>query len=152
MRKICCFAGHREIYCEENLFDKSKEVAEKLIVEEKVNEFWFGNYGYFDAMSASAVRELKGVYHDIEINLIIPYVTAEINEYKEVYYKKYDNILIAEIPEKTPRQFKILKCNQYMVKNSDFLICYVKNSWGGAYKNLEYAKKQNIKIINLADN
>lgn len=95
MRKICCFAGHREIYCEENLFDKSKEVAEKLIVEEKVNEFWFGNYGYFDAMWASAVRELKGVYHDIPALLIEKFVLYRIREIltSDMYKERFEEQL-----------------------------------------------------------
>jgi len=37
-----------------------------------------------------------------------------------------------------------------MVNESDFLICYVKNSWGGAAKTLEYAKQKKKNIYNLA--
>ena len=38
-----------------------------------------------------------------------------------------------------------------MVNNSDFIICYVQYSWGGASKTLEYVqKKKHIKIFNLA--
>jgi hypothetical protein len=39
-----------------------------------------------------------------------------------------------------------------MVKNSQVLVCYVKHSWGGAAKTLEFAqKRKNIKIINIAE-
>ena len=86
------------------------------------------------------------------MNLVIPYLTSEINEYKELYYKDYDNILVADIPEKTPKKLQIIKGNQYMVKNSQVLVCYVKHSWGGAAKTLEFAqKRKNIKIINIAE-
>lgn len=57
---------------------------------------------------------------------------------------------LLRIPEKTQKKLKIIKANQYMVNESDFLICYVKNSWGGAAKTLEYAKQKKKNIYNLA--
>lgn len=57
------------------------------------------------------------------------------------------SFLIVTIPAK----FRILKCNQYMIDYSDFLITYVDHSFGGAAKTLEYAKKKEfIKIFNLS--
>ncbi len=54
------------------------------------------------------------------------------------------------MPENTPKKVQILKCNEYMVKTCDFMICYVQYSWGGAAKMLEYAKKKNhIQIFNI---
>ncbi len=151
MNKICCFAGHSEIYHTDDIYDNLIKLIEKLVVEEKVSEFWVGNYGNFDRLSAKAVRSLKEKYPHIQLNLIIPYLTSNINENKEVYYEKCDHILMADLPEKTPKRFQILKCNEYMVDNSDFIICCVKFSWGGAAKTLEYAqKKKHIKIFNLA--
>lgn len=142
MRKICCFAGHRDIYNTEELSKRLTVLIEKLIIEENVTEFWVGHYGRFDAISSEAVKSIKNKYPDIELNLVIPYLTKVINEYREEYYAKYDNILIADIPEKTPKNLQILKCNEYMVKKSDFIICYIMYSWGGAAKTVEYAKKK----------
>ena len=40
-----------------------------------------------------------------------------------------------------------------MVNKSDYIICYVEHSWGGAAKTYEYARRQkHIQIINIADN
>jgi len=153
MSKRCCFAGHSKIYYTDEIYDNLVNHIEKLIIEENVLEFWVGNYGNFDGLSAKAVRCLKEKYADIQLNLVIPYLTSDINEYKELYYEKYENILMADMPERTPKKFQILKCNEYMVKKSDFIICYVQCSWGGASKTLEYAqKKKHIKIFNLAQN
>lgn len=148
MTRRCCFAGHREIYNSEKLYEKLKSTIEKLITEENVTEFWVGNYGTFDSLCKAAVKELKEKY-ELTLCLVIPYLTEEIEKYKEYYYKNYDVILMADIPLNTPHKFRILKCNQYMVKNSDFLICFVEFSFGGAAKTLEYAKKRNINIINI---
>ena len=144
----CCFAGHHDVYGE-NIFDRIKEVAENLIVNYGVNEFWVGNYGGFDGWSASAIRELKMKYSHIELDLVIPYLTEKINENKEQYYKNYDNIIVAEIQANTPKRFHIIKANEFMVDNADFLICYVERSWGGALRTYEYAKRKNKKIYNL---
>ena len=60
--------------------------------------------------------------------------------------------MIADIPENTPKKLQIIKSNQYMIKSANFLICFVKHSWGGSAMTLEYAKKsEKIKIINLAE-
>lgn len=151
MRKICCFAGHSRLY-DEGIYEKLVSVIENLIVIENINEFWVGNYGAFDKLCAKAVRYLQNRYSNIRLNLVLPYLTAEINEYKAQYYKEYDNILIADIPEKTPRGLKIIKSNHYMVQKSTVIVCYVKHRFGGAAKTLEYAeKKGNIKIVNLGN-
>jgi len=149
MNKKCCFAGHRELSDTDEIYNKLLTCIEKLIVEENVSEFWVGNYGHFDSLSAKAVREAKQKRPDVQLNLVIPYLTANINEYREIYYKNYDNILMADIPENTPKRFYISKCNEYMVQKSDFIICYVKYNWGGANKTLKYAQKKKIKIFNI---
>ena len=113
MSKRCCFAGHSKIYHTDDIYDNLVNLIEKLIIEEDVSEFWVGNYGNFDGLSAKAVRNLKEKYPDIQLNLVIPYLTSNINEYKELYYEKYDNILMADLPDQTPKKFQILKWNRY---------------------------------------
>ena len=149
MNKICCFAGHND-FLPEQIGDKIYSVAENLIINHGVTEFFVGNYGNFDMLCAKTINQLKKIYPFIKLTLVIPYLTEKINGNKDFYYKTYDDIVIAEIPENTPYKFKILKCNEYMVSHSDFLICYVIRGWGGAVKTLEYALKQKkIKVINL---
>ncbi len=148
--KRCCFAGHSDV-CDNNLAEKIKTTAEYLIVNHNVKEFWVGNYGNFDGTVACVIRELKKVYMDIKLYLIIPYLTKNINEYREFYFKNYDNILIADIPENTPKRFYITKANEYMVNNSHFLICYIQRSWGGASTTYKYSKRRKLKIFNIAE-
>ena len=151
MSKICCFAGHRDID-DKSVKEKIKEKLITLIEKENFKKFRVGNYGDFDGYAASVVRELKQAYSDITLELVIPYVTKEINYYKELYYKNYDHILMADIPVSTPARYKIIKANQYMIDNSAYLLCYVRHSWGGAARTLEYARRKNqIKIFNLAE-
>ncbi len=148
--KRCCFAGHSDIW-DSSLAEKIKSIAEDLIVNHYVREFWVGNYGKFDGFAASVIRELQRTYSNVKLDLVIPYLTKSINEYKELYYKKCDNILIADIPENTPKRFHITKANEYMVNNSDFLICYIQRSWGGAITTYKYAKRKKLQIFNIAE-
>ena len=150
MSKICCFAGHSELYGEDGLYEKLLSVTEELILTEGITVFWAGNYGDFDRLCAKAVKALKEKYPEIKLELVVPYVTADIREYPDQYKCIYDNILIAEIPEKTPKRLGIIKANQYMVKKSCVLVCFVKRQFGGAAKTLEFAQKNSgMKIINL---
>lgn len=148
MNNRCCFAGHSKLY-DSAIIDCVVDVARSLITEYGVTDFWVGNYGSFDAYAASAIRRLKKEYPQITLSLVIPYLTQGINEYREDYYKNYDSIIMADIPESTPRNLKIIKANEFMVNESDFLICYVSHGWGGAAKTLKYAEHKKLQIRNL---
>lgn len=70
MIKKICFIGHRHIY-------NYKEIREKLykIVEEEIKKgckfFTMGTHGEFDEMVLSVCRELRKVYTNIEIEVVI---------------------------------------------------------------------------------
>lgn len=152
MKKICCFTGHSNIGDNSDLLIKVYSKCEELVKNKEVGIFWIGNYGHFDSLATNAVRKLKEKYTSIELDLILPYVTNSITQHKEMYYRDYDSLIIADIPQNTPIKYRILKCNQYMVNCSDFLIAYVNYSFGGAIKTLKYAqKKKNIEIFNLGN-
>lgn len=143
--KICCFAGHSEIYDNE-IKQKISKAASYLIETKGVNSFLVGNYGQFDNYALESLAKLKETYQNIEINIVIPYLTN--NTYN---LKKCDNVVIANIPENTPRRLQIIKANEYMVNKSEYLICYVKYSWGGASMTYNYAKSKKKTIYNLAE-
>ena len=150
MGKICCFAGHGKIYNYNEIRAKLEECIEKIIVTENISEFLVGNYGDFDRMAAGTVKKLKEKYPCIKLTLVIPYLTSAINNNKDYYNKNFDDILVAEIPESTPKRLGILKCNEFIVNKSDILIYHIEHSWGGAYKTLMYARKQeNLKIVKV---
>lgn len=61
----CCFVGHKMTDVTEELAKKTREIVEKLIVEEKVNIFLFHCKGKFDVLCFKIVTELKEKYSDI---------------------------------------------------------------------------------------
>ena len=148
--KRCCFAGHNETYGDE-VKEKIKEIAIKLIEEKGVVEFWVGNYGGFDRCAALAIREVKEMLEQVKLVLVLPYLTKVVSDYKEEYYEKYDEIVIADISEKTPARLKIIEANEYMVDNCEYMICNVEHSWGGAARTMEYAKRKGKVVLNFGN-
>ena len=98
-----------------------------------------GNYGDFDRLCASVLRGMKQEFPQIKILLTVPYLTKSVQQKAN----DFDEIIIPEFPESTPRNLKIIKCNEFMVDNSRVLICYVTCDFGGAVKTLEYAESKN---------
>ncbi len=148
--RICCFAGHGQLSYGEDVYEKLIEVLKRLVTDENVTEFFVGNYGSFDSLCAKAVRHIKEEFPHINLTLVIPYLTKEIENNKDYFNSAFDSILVADMPENTPKAIKILKCNEYMVRKSEFVVAYVKYSFGGAYKAIEFAQRKGKKEINIA--
>lgn len=147
--KTCTFAGHAQIYEQEEIEKRLKKEIENLIENESVTNFYNGCKGSFDFLCADCVFELKKEYPFIKSYWVQAYMPKENDEYIKYIAEKFDQFFYPNL-EKIPPHFAILKRNEWMIKNSDFLIAYVKYNRGGAFKTLEFAeKKKNIKIINI---
>lgn len=148
MKKVCCFAGHSDTYETKEIFSSLLSKAENLIINENVSEFRVGNYGNFDKLSAKAIRKLKEK-HPIKLILVVPYLSTEIIKNKEYYEKSFDEILVAPLPLNTPKKLGIIKCNEYIVDTSHFLIYYVLTHTTGADRTLSYAKRKKRITISI---
>ena len=151
MNKICTFAGHADGPYGKYMYKKMISCIEQLICEKNISEFWVGGYGSFDTLSILTVSELKKRYPHIRLCNVIPYMTSFVIRHKAEYEEMFDEIIIPDICEKTPKCAYIPLCNQYMVDKSDVLICFVKVERGGAFNTFRYAQKKSKEIINLAD-
>lgn len=136
------FIGHNECY------DISAKQLERTIIEcidKGVTVFLNGGQGGFDRMSAVTVHKLKKIYPNIKNVLVIPYLNFKIfND------KIFDEIIYPDGFEKYYFKAAIIEKNKYMVDKSQFAICYINHSWGGAYKTYEYALKKQLIICNLS--
>ena len=63
--KTCSFFGHRDTPQTEELKQKVRETVERLIVEEGVDTFLFGNWSKFDELCHMVVTELQKKYSHI---------------------------------------------------------------------------------------
>ena len=135
--KSCFFIGHRE--ADERLLPRLELTIERLIAEESVRYFYVGGYGGFDRIAAAAVKHAKQKYPDITLMLVLPYHPAE----KSVPTPNgFDGTYHPEGLENTPRRYAIVRTNQIMVDDSDWLVCYVRHGASNSRNLLEYAQRR----------
>ena len=140
--KTCCFFGHREVT--HNIKDKLKAIIERLITEDGVTEFYVGNQGQFDSMVYSVLKELKAKYPQIRYTVVLAYMPDE--HIKELYG---EDTLFPDGLESVPKKFAISKRNDWMIRQSGVVVCYVHKITGGAAKFREKAEKKGLRIINV---
>ena len=148
---VCTFAGHREVY-QANIADKLDEAISRIIKNDDCFRFLVGGMGDFDGMCSSAVRRAKRKYPNkqISLELILPYLTQELNENKSYYEISYDDVVVPIELAGVHYKSAITKRNRWMVDKSDWMIAFVYRDFGGAYTSLRYAEKKGLQIINLA--
>lgn len=126
-----------------------KELIEQAIIcaiNMGIRVFLNGGQGHFDVTCASVLRQIKKRYPSVKSYLIIPYHNFHI----------FNNALFDEIiypfEEQQDTYFfykrAISERNKVMVEWSSVAISYVHRD-GGAGKTLDYAKRKNLKIIDL---
>lgn len=138
---IVTFCGHSTVEQKKAVEEWLYDIVEGLILQGYF-EFYLGGYGDFDIMASLVVTKLKEKYPQVERTLVIPYLDREIDEkfYDNSYYPSLENV---------PKKFAIIKRNEVMVDEADVVIACVINSWGGAVKTLNYARKKQKKIYNF---
>lgn len=148
---VCTFAGHREVY-QANISEMLDEAISKIINTDDSFRFLVGGMGEFDGMCSSAVRRAKRKYPNKEIRLeiVLPYLTHELNENKLYYETSFDDVVIPIELAGVHYKSAITKRNRWMVEQSDWLIAFVYRDFGGAYTTLRHAEKKGLQIINLA--
>ena len=143
----CFFIGHRN--APETLRPLLDDVIERHISEYGVTEFVAGHYGRFDYMAAGAVRRAKERHPDVMLTLLLPYYPFDhdTSDYDRTYYP--------EGMETVPKPFSIVRANEYMIKASDYLICYdaglIGNTGKLVKKALRRQKKGEMHVENLAE-
>lgn len=136
--------GHRDT--PEDIEPILRQILIELIEREQVLLFYVGLEGRFDGIVIKILRELSKTYTDIKYYVVLAYMPKNRDE--DLFIKKYSTIYPDGL-EKTPLKFAIHKRNSWMVKKSDYVVTYVKHSFGGAAQFKELAEKQNKRVINI---
>ncbi len=131
------------------------------IVKEEIEKgalyFTMGTHGEFDELALSVCRELRALYINLKIEVVVTSLN-EVNYYKRSDYGEIQppysdvEVVMYEIEEAHFKR-RITLSNRLMIDNSCTLICYVdENAYrSGAKTALKYAKKRELNIINLYD-
>lgn len=136
----CTFIGHKN--CPFSVKKKLECTILELIAK-GVNRFFVGNNGNFDYLVQETLAELikKGV--SVNVSIVLSY----INENSISGHQK-----LTVFPEELAnalKKFAISKRNEYLLKNSSILVCYVNNTFSNAYKWTEKARKKGLEIIEI---
>ena len=143
------FCGHSNFSFDNTVKEKLKELLLQEIRKNPACKFYLGGYGDFDSLCLNILKEIKADFPTIELLFITPYLNDNYSKL-ETAKLYYDGIIYPPL-ENVPRRFCILKRNEWMVDEADLVIAFVKYSWGGAAKTLEYVKRKKVKFFNLAE-
>ena len=139
--KSCTFIGHHD--CPYDIKDKLSLKIESLIVNRNVRTFYVGTHGRFDELVYSVLCDLE-IKYDIKFFVVLAYLSSSGNKIYDT-----EKTMFPEELCNTIKRYAIIKRNEYMIKNSDYLVCYANDTFSNTYKFIEYAKHRGIKVFNL---
>ena len=151
--KTACFTGHRKIPPEE--IPMVKKRLREILIETIENGYqFFGSGGArgFDLEAAMAVLELKEVYPDIRLILVLP-CRNQTRGWKETDIQKYEWIKSkADKIVYTAEHYYngcMQKRNRHLVDNSSLCICYLTEDKGGTAYTVNYAIINKLDLVNI---
>lgn len=150
-----CFIGHRNI--NDNIKERLR-IAIEYEIKNNIKHFLIGSHGDFDNLALSVCKELKTIYPDILIEVIVTSLHKANKQlihddiFGKQYFTPYNDVqLIMYEIEEIYFKKRITISNQKMINECDILICYINNKkkYSGAKIAMNYAKKKGLKIVNL---
>lgn len=152
--KTACFTGHRNIPAA-HYASINRRLMEAIIslIHRGYRFFEAGGALGFDTMAAQAVIALKTQYPHIRLILALPCISqancwnAHDQAVYEVMKAQADKVVF------TSAEYTrgcMHKRNRHLVDNSSVCICYLTASTGGTAYTVDYARKKELEIINIA--
>ena len=152
--KVACFSGHRKL--PNNLEELKTDLEKAIISLIERGVVFFGNGGAlgFDQLAANTVLKMKEDYPHIRLVLVLPCPPEQQTlKWNDDQRKKYYELLEEADCVKTLSQQYTDKCmlarDRHLVDNSAYLICYLRERYGGTKYTVNYAEKQGIEILRL---
>lgn len=147
------FFGHREVEGAAEIESRLERLLHDLITRKQYVEFLVGRDGEFDLLVASAIRRAvkQYGYGNTSLTLVLPYMKAKYRDNKQYYLSYYDEVEICSESSDAHYKSAIQVRNRSMVDRSDLVVCCIQHKSGGAYRTMQYAKKQGKQVRNLAD-
>ena len=140
----CTFFGHRE--CPDSIKIQLRAVLIDLLTNHDIDMFYVGNQGRFDAIVRGILRELKIEYQQINYAVVLAYMPGKQTEYDD-----FPDTMIPEGIESVHPRYAISWRNNWMLRQSDYVVTYITHSWGGAAQYAAKAARQGKIVVNLAD-
>lgn len=139
---ICTFFGHRD--CSADIEPKLYAVIEQLITEHSVHTFYVEHQGLLDGYVRSALCKIRTKYPDVEYAVVLAYLPRQSNRNDD-----FSDTMFPEGAEEVHPKYAIDWRNRWMLKQSNFVVCYLRQRCGGAAKYVNIAQRQRKQIIYL---
>ena len=138
----CTFFGHRE--CPDSIKAQLRAALIDLVTNHDVDMFYVGNQGRFDSIVRGVLWELKKEYPQINYAVVLAYMPRKQSEYDD-----YSDTMIPEGIESVHPRYAISWRNDWMLKQSEYVVTYVTHSWGGAAKYEKIARAKNKVVLHI---
>lgn len=138
----CTFFGHSD--CPETIRPNLQAVLIDLIVNQNIEMFYVGNQGQFDAIVRNVLRVLKMDYPSINYAVVLAYMPGKQSEYDD-----YSDTMLPEGIETVHPRYAISWRNNWMLRQSEYVVTYITRTWGGAAQYAAKAKRLKKNVINL---
>lgn len=139
----CTFFGHRD--CPDSIKPALRRTLVDLIEKEQVDLFYVGNQGGFDRMVRGVLRELAEQYPGIRYAVVLAYLPGRSEDSGDFF-----DTMLPEGAENVHPKYAISWRNQWMLRQSDFVVTYITHSWDGAARFAEKAKRTGKTVRNVA--
>ena len=121
-----------------------REALVYLITNHNVDMFYVGHQGQFDAYVHSELKRLKQVYPQINYAVVLAYMPVKKTEYDD-----YSDTMLPEGIESVHPHYAISWRNNWMLKQSDYVVTHITHSYGGAAQYAEKARRLGKIVINV---
>ena len=146
MKKACTFFGHRD--CPDSIRADLRKVLEGLIAYHGVEQFYVGRQGAFDALARSVLEDLAAEFPHIDYAIVLERPPGKRDT--PAFLDWLHTVLPEGIETVHPR-FAISWRNDWMLRQSHYVVTYITHPWGGAARFASKAIRQNKIVINLAE-
>ena len=124
------------------------------LIENGYQFFGVGGALGFDTLAAHTILDLKANYPHIKLILVLPCL-SQADSWSFYDREVYEYIKsVADKVVYTSRESSkgcMHKRNRHLVDNSSACVCYLTERTGGTAYTVEYAKRMNLRVINVAE-
>lgn len=154
INQTCCFTGHRKIPSDQ-LESVTQRLRDAVIASIKDGYLYFGAGGAlgFDTLAAKIVLELRTIYPEIKLILVLPCLD-QAEKWNEEDKEEYERIksLADKVVYTSGNYFNgcMQRRNRHLIDNSSLCICYLTERIGGTAYTVNYARDKGCMVVNLA--
>ena len=139
----CTFFGHSD--APDSLKETLYREISMLIENGDVKKFYVGNNGNYDFLVQVVLARLSRNRGDFEFSIVLSFPDE-----KALSNNQRDTVFVEGLEKALPR-FAISKRNEWLIKNSDFAIVYLKHGFSNCSKWVQKARKKGLRIISISD-